>query len=94
MAVDASSAVKMGRPPIQSVAMPMGSRRSEPVRMGSATSSANSVSPRASSLRMAMPTMAKITHTANITVNPKVFIARTLLRFQVSDRSMCARGSR
>ena len=37
---------------------------------------------------MAMPMMANTTHTANITVNPKVFIARTLLRFQVSDRSM------
>ena len=58
------------------------------MRMGSATSSANSVSPRESSFRMAIPTMAKITHTANITVNPKVFMARTLLRFHFSDRSM------
>ena len=84
----ASSAVKMGRPPYQSVAIPMGSRRIDPVRMGSATSRANSVSPSESSLRMAIPTMAKITHTANITVNPKVFMARTLLRFQISERSI------
>ena len=64
------------------------------MRMGSATSSANSVSPRESSFRMAIPTMAKITHTANITVNPKVFIASTLLRFHVSERCMCALASR
>ena len=94
MAVVARSAVKMGRPPIQSVAMPMGRRRSDPVRMGSATSRANSVSPRESSFRMAIPTMAKITHTANITVNPKVFMARTLLRFHFSDRSMGVLASR
>ena len=61
--------------------------------MGSATSSANSVSPSESSFRMAIPTMAKITHTANITVNPKVFIARTLLRFQISERSMALRSA-
>jgi len=80
--------VKIFRPPHQSVAMPIGRRRSDPVRIGSATSSANSVSSRESSFRIAMPTMAKITHTANITVKPSVFIARTELRLKRSLRSM------
>ncbi len=57
--------------------MPTGTRSSEPVRTGIATSSANSESLSPSSLRIGSPTIANIIQTAKKIVNSTVATTRT-----------------
>ena len=56
---------------------PSGSRMSEPVRIGVATSRPNSVSLRFSSFLMRMPMIENMVQMAKLTVKANVFIVRT-----------------
>ncbi|MCU0314544.1 MAG: hypothetical protein MUC84_10860 [Solirubrobacteraceae bacterium] len=59
------------------MSIPIGTRSSEPVSTGIATSSANSPSLRPSSLRIGRPTIANITQTAKKIVKRTVAMIRT-----------------
>ena len=65
------------RPPKRSVSSPSGRRVREPVRIGVATSSPNSVSLSPSSPLILIPMTENMVQTAKFTANATVFMVRT-----------------